>query len=155
MEIPIRVTRLCQQIESAFEHTPSPGTADDEISRTPADEGVADYFRSRSWHYHTVKTLRWHSCALIYFTANAFRYYLPAFMLAELKDPEVADAIRESIAFRLYQDDGIQILEAFSDVELLATAAFLEECVFRYDDIGGGYGRALDSVHAVLHSRNV
>ena len=153
MEVPIRVTRLIRQIESAFEQTPSPGATDEEISKTPADEGVADYFRGRSWRYHTVKTLRWHSCALVYFTAKAFRYYLPAFMLAELKDPEVADNIRESIAFRLYQDDGKQILEAFPEGELLATAAFLEECVFRYDDVGGGFGRALDSVHAVLHGR--
>jgi hypothetical protein len=140
MEVPTRVSRLCQQIELAFEHTPPPGIADDDISATPADDGVADYFRGRSWHYHTVKTLRRYSCALSYFTDKAFRYYLPAFMLAELKDHEVADVIWEGIEFRLHQDCAIPILESFSDAELLATAAFLEECIFRYDDVGGGCG---------------
>jgi len=154
MEVPSRVTRLCKQIESAFEHTPSPGITDEEISRTPADEGVADYFRGRSWRYHTVRTLRWHSSAIIYFTDKAFRYYVPAFMLAELQDHEVADVIWESIVFRLYQDDAGQMLESFSDAELLATAAFLEECAFRYNDVGGGCGRALQSVQAVLRERN-
>lgn len=74
-------------------------------------------------------------------------------MLAELKDHEVADVIWESIEFRLYQDDAKQTLESFSDAELHATAAFLEECIFRYHDVGGGCGRALESVQNVLRER--
>src|SRR5690348_8846814 len=43
--------------------------------------------------------LRYHAMALYMFTAEAHRYYLPAFMKATLEDPEAADVIPKNILF--------------------------------------------------------
>ena len=69
---------LRAQIESAFADTPSPGHKFDDISATQQDEDIVEYFRGTSWRGHRVKDLRYHHAALSFFTANAFRYWLPA-----------------------------------------------------------------------------
>ena len=68
---------------------------------TKQDEGIVDYFRGTTWHGHAVADLRYHSVALVFFTDAAFRYWLPAFMLAALGDAETADVIPESIELRI------------------------------------------------------
>jgi len=128
------------KIEAAFDDTPSPGKEYDDISATKYwDEGTVDYFRGTSWRGHDVQKLREHDCALSYFSDKAFRYWLPAFMLAELEHPEVADVIAEGIASHLTDARSADArLRQFADDELAAIAAFLDECARRYGD--GIYG---------------
>lgn len=121
---------VAAQIEAAFADTPPPGNDFDDISATKyGEEGIVDYFRGTTWRGHHVLDLRKHECALAYFTDKAFRYWLPAFMLADLESPEEADIIAEGIAFHLTESD---VAEArchhFSTVELEAIAAFFGEC---------------------------
>jgi hypothetical protein len=124
------------QIEAAFADTPAPGDKFEDISATSyGEEGVVDYFRGTTWRGHRTRDLRIHDCALSYFTDKAFRYWLPAFMIAELEDPVVADVIGEGIAFHLTESDGAAArLRQFAQGELEAIAAFLEECARRYAD---------------------
>ncbi len=127
---------VAAQIEAAFADTPSPGTEYDDISATKYDdEGIVDYFRGTTWRGHRVQDLRRHEAAMSFFTDKAFRYWLPAFMLAELEDPEAADVIGEGIAFHLTKGESADArLQQFAQDELKAIAAFLDECARRYAD---------------------
>jgi hypothetical protein len=140
------------RIEAAFRDTPSPGSEYDDIAIVKYwDEGIVDYFRGTSWRGHNVQALREHDCALSYFTAKAFRYWLPAFMLVELEHPVEADIIAEGIAFHLTETDRTdEKLGLFAKDELEAIAAFLDECVRRYEDDrdDGQFRQAANAVRA-------
>lgn len=120
---------LRRQIEAAFADTPAPGKEFEDISASMDDEGIVAYFRGRTWRGHRVKDLREHESALSLFTDKAFRYWLPAFMLAEIEDPETADVIAEGIAFHFIEAEGQEArLQQFTPGELEAIAAFFDEC---------------------------
>jgi len=125
------------QVESAFVQTPYPG--DLNITgpcRCDECREIADYFRGTSWRGHTAESLRYHADALSLFTPAAFRFWLPAFMLAELHDPNDADVIAEFIAytFRDSSDHSADRVIQFTSSELDAILAFLRECAARYND---------------------
>ena len=126
---------IVAQIEAAFADTPSPGTDYDDISATKYDdEGIVDYFRGTTWRGHRVRDLRCHEAALSFFTDKAFRYWLPAFRLAELENPTEADVIAEGIAFHLTEASGADArLREFGQNELEAIASFCDECAKRYE----------------------
>jgi hypothetical protein len=128
---------VAAQIEAAFEDTPSPGYAFEDISATQHDEGIVAYFRNKDWRGHKVRDLRYHEAALSFFTDKAFRYWLPAFMLAELENPREADVIGEGIAFHLTRASSADArLSLFAQDELKAIAAFLNECASQYGELG-------------------
>ena len=92
-------------------------------------------FSGTTWEEHDAIFLRNHESSLSFFTPEAFRYYLPAFMMAEINDPETADIIAESIAFHLSDAPGAnERIKQFSQQELLAIVAFFECCAVRYND---------------------
>ena len=135
------------QIEAAFADTPAPGRECEDISASMDDEGIVAYFRGRTWRGHRVKDLREHEAALSLFTDKAFRYWLPAFMLAELEDPETADVIAGGITFQLTDSQFADArLRQFAQDELGAIAAFLNECAKRYS--GTDYQDAERAVRA-------
>lgn len=127
-------------IEAAFAGTPAPGENFEDISATQWDEGIVDYFKGTTWRGHGVRDLRHHAAALSFFTDKAFRYWLPAFMLAELDDPEgEADIIAEYIASSFLPSEYGRRdarLEQFSAAELEAIAAFLMHCAHSYSQPG-------------------
>lgn len=128
-----REREIIARIERAFARTPAPGNEFSDISATKRDEGIVDYFRGTTWRGRRVKDLRYHEAALSFFTDRAFRYWLAAFMLAELEYPKEADVIAEGIAFRFTEPAfSTARLRQFSREELEAIAAFLDECVRRY-----------------------
>jgi hypothetical protein len=128
---------VAARIEAAFADTPSPGTEFDDISATKYDEeGIVDYFRGTMWRGHRVQDLRRHEAAMSFFTDKAFRYWLPAFMLAELENPMEADVIGEGVAFHLTDSSAANSrLSQFTQDELEAIALFCDECAQRYDSI--------------------
>ena len=115
-------------ITEAFRDTPRPTG---KLTDTYDDEGVEAYFAGRPWSGHDVATLRRHAAAMSLFTTEAFRYYLPAFMLAELSDPETADIIGESIVHHLgppadyWEEIHRARLSLFTNGERNAILAFL------------------------------
>lgn len=134
-------------IEQAFADTPHPGRTFAEVSASLNDEGIVAYFRDTTWRRHAVKDLRRHSAALSFFTEAAFRYWLPAFMLAEVEDPAAADVIADSIAFSLGKSRRAPaLLATFTPPELDAIHAFLAACAERYR--GETFRRALKAVAA-------
>lgn len=112
------------------------------LAPTYDDEGVAAYFRGRTWQNHEVATLRYHDVGLSFFTAEAFCYYLPAYMLAVLEDLEAADVIYDSILFHLSPEqlgkqwaDSYQArIAGFTEEQKRAISAYLAWCGARSDD---------------------
>jgi hypothetical protein len=119
---------VARTITEAFRDTPRPTG---KLTDTYDDEGVEAYFAGRPWSGHDVASLRRHSAAMSFFTPEAFRYYLPAFMLAELADPETADIIGESIVHHFgppednWKDIHRARLSLFTTPENDAVLAFL------------------------------
>jgi hypothetical protein len=120
-------------IEQAFANTPYPGDNFDAISVTGCDDGLVAYFRGTSWRGHSPDNLREHAYSLPFFTDAAYRYWLPAFMLAELDDHEIADIIATMIAIDFSESAFRERrLAAFSQEELEAIASFLRYCEAKY-----------------------
>jgi hypothetical protein len=122
-----------QQITEAFSGNdiPTGKLCNEEYDYDDAHHG----FIGTTWQEHDAHYLRSHESSLHYFTPEAFRYYLPAFMMAELWDPEAADVIAEGIAFQFTESPLKDVrLATFSQNELLAIIAFLEYCAARYND---------------------
>src|SRR5690348_7639431 len=88
-------------IEGAWKDVPYPG--DDKIFTQDSydDEDIVNYFRGTTWHDHEATALRGHSSAFTFFTPEAFRYWLPAFMIAAIEAPEEADVVLERISASL------------------------------------------------------
>src|SRR4051794_22113680 len=103
-----------EHIVDAFNDTPMPGPGDVSVP-TYDDEDTANYFTGKAWQGHSARALREHESSMCFFTPGAFRYYLPAFMLAELDDPETADVIAEGILFHLYNGSRSNELLAVMD----------------------------------------
>ncbi len=144
---------IIAQIEAAFANTPPPGSDFKDISATSWDEGIVGYFRGKTWRGHQVRDLRHNDAALSFFTEKAFRYWLPAFMLAELQSPEEADVIAEGITSSLINGESANLrLQQFTPVEFEAIVAFLDECARRYDDeiFGVRFRNAVSAVRARL-----
>src|SRR5258705_7536511 len=146
---------LRAKIEAAFADTPPPGNDFNDISATQWDEGIVDYFRGTTWRGHRVIDLRHHEAALSFFTDKAFRYWLPAFMLAELENPEVADVIAEHIAYKFLPSEHgrpEERLRQFTPTELEAIAAFMDHCSREYHQVAGSddFAAAANAVRARL-----
>lgn len=131
---------LNKLIRNAFRNTPYPKS---KLTNTYDDEGVADFFSGKSWTGHSVSDLRFYAVAISFFEPEAFRYFLPAFMLAELEDPEEADIIGESIVFSFGEpaDYWVEMYEArislFTRNEKEAILEFLkfmgqDDCLSEY-----------------------
>lgn len=119
---------LAKQIMDAFKDTPHPGSRFEDISITLRDEGSVDYFAGKSWQNHNVKDLHYHYVALSFFTPKAFRYYLPAFLLADLSS-ENKGLLSDFIAHAFTLRDKVTLqtyLAEFSKAELEVTRQFFK-----------------------------
>lgn len=136
---------LPDDIRAAIHHAwqdSAPPPPDRISAPTYDDEGVAAYFCGRTWREHEVAALRYHSVGLSFFTAEAFCYYLPAYMLAVLADPEAADVIYDSILFHLspeqlgkqWADSYRARIAGFTEEQKRAISAYLSFCGARCDD---------------------
>lgn len=123
-----------EQILAAFAETPRP--LQKRISvETYDDEGTADYFADKTWLGHPAETLFKYESSLVFFTPEAYRYFLPAYMLAEIDDPEAANVIVENIASQFssgWLSDNRR--PQFTAGELQAIYSFFELCRERYGD---------------------
>jgi len=105
---------------------------------TDDDEGVADYFNDKPWQGHNATTLRRLGFALTVFTDEAFAYYLPAYLIADIEEPEVSDTNAAGILSRLSSFQGPAVvarMNASQRSALRAYIAFFQERDFGpYDD---------------------
>ncbi len=96
------------------------------------DEGIAAFFSGKRWQELTIIELRRYSAALSFLQPEAFRYFLPAFMRAELIDPASADVIGQSIVYKFAEPEAFwaatyeQRLALFSAAEKRVILEFLD-----------------------------
>jgi hypothetical protein len=89
VKLPLEMTdtglrqRIAQIIREAFTDTPFP--ADDQICKASTySEELVRAFRGRHWRAVPIGTLAYYYVDLPHFTPEAFRFYLPSFMIAVL-----------------------------------------------------------------------
>ena len=53
------------------------------------DENITEYFSGTTWQGHTIADLRSHCSAIsTFFTPTAYHYWLPAYLIAAVEDPD-------------------------------------------------------------------
>lgn len=94
--------KLITEISVAFSTGMPPQPDKDHISLLCSDdEGIAGYFVGRTWQGHATKALRNLECALNIFTTQAFAYYLPAYLIGDINEPDISDVLGDSLMFNL------------------------------------------------------
>jgi hypothetical protein len=121
-------SELISMIEAAWQFVSAPTQR---ISvETYDDEGTHEYFWKSDWRDHTPKQLKEHHAALSFFTAEAYHYYLPAFVKAAITNPGDADVLLDGIIFSLERvfliDDSHDVTSLFSQQQMEALASYVE-----------------------------
>jgi hypothetical protein len=91
-------------IRSAFASTPYPGDdrlVTDDGGRDPETRDVAKMLSGQRWDQVSLDTLRARAESLPLLTPEAFRYYLPAYMLGVFEHWNDVDVVRDSVLYNL------------------------------------------------------
>jgi len=117
------------------------------------DENTHAYFTGTKWNEHDVLKLREQHSSISFFTPEAFKYYLPAFMVAELNHPELADIIAETLANKFIHISVSELLDIeFSQDQLAVIKAFFEYCEKLYDDeYFDEFSKAVNKIELVIN----
>ena len=81
---------LRKEITAAFPLAPVPEAP---IVQGRDDDGLAEWLLGRTWRNVEATSLRRRPKALMRLASPAFRYYLPAWLIASIEDPEEPDII--------------------------------------------------------------
>lgn len=117
-------TEIVKVIRSAWTDATPPLSGN--ISTSTWDDGVSEYFAGKPWHVHTAEQLRSLDFAPNIFTDEAFAYYLPAYMVGDIEEPVVSDTNVERVLFWLSANRGSAIVSRLSEMQRLATRAYIE-----------------------------
>lgn len=152
---PLNAEELRHEIEAAFAETKYPGddrlVYDNSGDHLECNE-VAAAFRAKEWRELSVDMLRRHSQSLFFMTPEAYRFYLPAYLIAALLDYDKADTISDSVVFSLIppSDDRDaesyrQRMQGFTSAQRQVIRSFLEFMKQHHggDDALGNLDRAL------------
>jgi hypothetical protein len=149
--------KLRKHIEAAFAETNYPGDAllvyDNSGHHLECNE-VAAAFRGKHWKEISLEILRYHSAGIVFLTPEAYRFYLPAYLLAAVMHYNQADTIPDSVVFSLippadandfqaYQ----RRIEGFTPAQRQAIKYFLEYLKQTHpeDDVLGDLDKAIAS----------
>lgn len=114
------------EIQNAFSETQYPG--DKNITSSPYKAQYPDYegnqidkvFKGKSWNEVSENDLAFQNSAMAFFTNDAWRYYLPAYMILIVNDIKKADVIADDLVRYLTVPEekvGITQEETFKDFE--------------------------------------
>ena len=145
-------------VEAAFAETKYPGdnrlVYDDSGHHLECNE-VAASFKGKHWKQVPLETLRYHSAGIFFLTPEAYRFYLPAYMLAASLHYDEAGTIPDSVVFILIPPSDAkdvpnyrQRLAGFAPTQRMAIRSFLQFLKAEYpkDDVLGDLDKALASV---------
>jgi hypothetical protein len=130
--------QLIDRIEKAWKDVPYPG--DDQIftPKSYDDEDVTRYFSGTSWKGHTVQDLRAHSSAISsFFTPAAYHYWLPAFLIAAVEDPDELSQGYDSIIWSLLPNEAAEFearMALLTDAQKRTIIDVIEHLIAFYDD---------------------
>tara|TARA_B100000745_G_scaffold12406_2_gene9258 strand:- start:497 stop:991 length:495 start_codon:yes stop_codon:yes gene_type:complete len=99
---------LVLEIKNAWSNTYYPGDQNIFTKSSYDDEGITEYFIGTGWENHEIRDLREYCSALpLYFTPAAFHYWIPAYLIAALEDPdELSQGIDAIVDSFLVQKQG-------------------------------------------------
>ena len=113
---------IVEKIKCAWDGVPYPGDTNIFTPHSYDDEDITDYFRGTTWEGHAVKSLRRHSSAIsTFFTPLAFHFWLPAYLIAAIEDPEELDSGLNSLISSLLpeRDNSPSVIEHQERIALL------------------------------------
>lgn len=109
------------------------------LTDTYDDEGATELFSGTRWQDQNPDILQKHYATLHFLEPDAFRYFLPAFMLAVLEDTESPGNIAHTIAFSFgkpepdWESRYTKRIAKFSPIEKQAILQFMD---FLYEKYG-------------------
>lgn len=84
------------KIRKAWKSATYPG--DEHVFLPGANEDFTEYFFGTTWEGHSAESLRWHCVSFRwFFTPIAYLYWLPAYLIASVEDPEELDVCLSSL----------------------------------------------------------
>jgi Family of unknown function (DUF6714) len=145
-----RSDELIHAINAAFVEVPYPcGHAISED--TQDDEGTTAHFRGTSWRDHSPEALSRQSFALLIFTPEAFRYFLPSFLVASLRAPRIAPL--DSVIYALTPPKGNPRRPSFWRRWSLFTPAqrrVIVDCLRYWEELGYSYSAVTSSLESTV-----
>jgi hypothetical protein len=157
-ESPPAADELRQLVEAAFAETKYPGddrlVYDNSRDHLECNE-VAAAFKGKHWKQISLETLRHHSAGIFFFTPEAYRFYLPAYLLAAALHYDEADTISDSVVFSLIPPSDakdaqsyLHRVEGFTTTQRKAIKRFLEFLKQQHpqDDVLGDMDKALANI---------
>lgn len=118
--------QIRKRIEQAF---PVDGIPVAPIIDTYDDEGIVPTFLGRSWNSFATRELREHSAAISFLTESAFIYYLPAFLVATIDDPETADIIPDNLLTKFARPRAAAIVARLTPEQRSVVVEFFSACL--------------------------
>lgn len=110
------------EIEAAFGRNPPRGiciTMNSEMGDYP---DVRNHFHHRNWWTCDARFLKQQDGAFTFMTDEARVYFAPAYMVASLQSPEVADTVPDNFVWNLSET----LLKQFNPSQLRAIVHFIE-----------------------------
>lgn len=138
----INKNNLLQLVKDAFSETPYLAIKNiaykNQYDENYEGNQMANFFRGKTWQQITLKSLQDEyngdgSACLCFMSSEAFRYYLPAYMIIAINEYLEADVIRDSAIYALSPPADNDLIESwnekisnFSDKQKEAIIKFLQ-----------------------------
>lgn len=153
----LTVEELIAKIKNAWRELPYPGDENIFTPHSYDDEGITEYFSGTTWEDHSVEELRAHCAAFTFFTPIAYRYWLPAFLMAWVLDPEELDVCVDALLDSfdaVHEPEKIERLALLTKEQILAVIATIEFIIQR-ETILLGYSASEDEITALTYLRSI
>jgi len=119
-------------------------------------EEMAEFFAGKPWRTLGGKALRRYGDADALFTVEAYCYFLPAYLLAAIREPRELDVCLDHLAYRFGPKPGeswpaqrlAHVLRELTSDERAAVHAYFEFALTQEDDWDGYVERALRNLAA-------
>ena len=111
---------LVERISRAWKDVPYPGVENIFTPDSYDGEGITDYFKDTTWQGHKPEILRAHDSAIsTFFTKEAYHYWLPAFLIAAVEDPDELSQGVDALVESFIPDDSWSKEEYLSRMAML------------------------------------
>ncbi len=130
-------SELAIKIESAFDGVPFPGVDHPSLSQAEAWDSYNKCDQSKDfkgkWQDIPIQDFRENQWAIPHLDAHGFIFYLPALMLAIVKNKNIGNLIGESVLLSLAHESKNPQLALLNDSQLGLVKDFVDFCSLRED----------------------
>lgn len=107
------IIKLVEQIDGVFGNTVPPPKAN--LVRALESEGIISSFQGQHWRDVPMTILIRQYAALFFFTPQAYRHYLPAYMRATVTAYDAVDMVSDSVVFSLIPPTDPELLKGYHE----------------------------------------